>query len=159
MALACAPAAHAATLSLEPQSGGPSLLHYVAAPGEANRLTIDIEQSLLADGDPTIALHDDGALINPSGNAVLAACVFTGHDASCDGGGAPRDAVEADLGDGNDTAVEQQCLRCFVTTTLNGGPGDDHLSGLGATLIGGPGADDMSGQSALVDYQDDGGRT
>src|SRR3954452_23906967 len=161
IALTATAPARAATLSSEAQRGSANVLHYVAAPGETNNLTIAAVKPLVPGGQITIVIRDGGALIQPGGDAatVLAQCVFKGHEADCDPGAGPvPSGVDAVLGDGDDKAIERPCgpqVACNVGARFDGGPGNDRLSGFASGLIGGPGADDLSGSFAWAQYQYD----
>ena len=84
----------------------------------------------------TITLRDAGAPIT----SLDSRCTAVEGGVSC-----PAWSLEADLGDQDDVAT--------VSGIIDGGPGNDRLSG-GGTLIGGPGRDVLTGNGPFVD--DDG---
>src|SRR3954447_11114672 len=133
--LLCMPeVAHAGHIEVvdEMEPHDPPYAHFVADPGEANRITVT------RSGD-VLRLRDDGAPLR-----VGAGCERTSsNEASC----RATSAVEADLGDGDDTFFTAE--RALVSggdgddtitagDTRGGGPGDD-------TLTGGPRRDDLGG--------------
>jgi hypothetical protein len=131
-ALGFAPAgAHAASVS---ESAG--ALHYVAAAGEANRVTV-------APWGPTLQVIEAGR----KGGAAIPLTVGVGcwrlsaTSASC---AAPSAGVTFDGGDGNDQLDAGLIL---APVTASGGAGDDVLvTGFGADkLTGGDGTDALSG--------------
>src|SRR4051794_41857709 len=107
IALTVTAPARAATLASEAQRGSANVLHYVAAPGETNNLTVAAVKPLVPGGQITIVIRDSGALTQPGGDAttVLAQCVFKGHEADCDPGAGPiQSGVWAGPGGGDDRA-------------------------------------------------------
>jgi len=110
------------------------VLSYIAAPGEANDLSITLEP------DGTFDVVDTGALVLEG-----AGCgAITETEAMCF---PPAGAVvSVDLGDGDDTATVNG-----PRATVLGGPGDDVITaasfgaGPGDTLDGGPGNDQLTG--------------
>src|SRR5206468_2490802 len=119
-------------------------LRYVAAPGEANLVTItpDVGFVTVVESSPTTAL------------SVAAGCSITlPGRATCPATGIT--AVSVDLGDLDDRLTSTSAL----PTTVLDGPGNDAIS-LGAgndTLIAGTGADTLSG-GAGTDTADYGAR-
>jgi RTX calcium-binding nonapeptide repeat (4 copies) len=128
--LALAPAARAATISVEGDA-----LRVVAGPGEVNAVTIQAQPFA-----SVIDVADYGA---PDAIAAGARCAPTGAPGavSCEAAGVAR--IEADLGDGDDEVA----LQTMLPTRLLGGDGNDVLYGsLGDDAIeSGPGDDVASG--------------
>jgi Ca2+-binding RTX toxin-like protein len=107
-----------------------STLDYTAASGEANNVRVS-----LASGNYTIT--DSGAGITAgSGCSAVSA-----GEVTCPAAGVST--VHVDSGDMSDVVVQ----KAKTPTVMDGGPGDDSLSGDGAneTLNGGPGNDTLSG--------------
>ncbi len=109
---------------------------YLAGPGEANGLVASRagDQVTLSDPGADITVGDD--------------CRSTGpHEAVCTaaGGLEPVPGFSAQLGDGDDTLTITGGLG--VVASLEGGPGDDALTGGDEpdTFFGGPGADRIAG--------------
>jgi Ca2+-binding RTX toxin-like protein len=109
-------------------------VHYMAGPGEANRVTIDFDPS-------GIAIQDTGATITPGSGCVSIAP----NRVRC---ADPDGVIEAALGDGDDflsSNVEDRSV-------LRGGDGDDRIDGGSNSfdsieyLFGGPGNDVLRGR-------------
>jgi hypothetical protein len=124
--LACVPAAHAATVSVEGDA-----LRLIAGPGELNAVTIHADPF-----SAVIDVSDSGA---PDVMVAGSGCAPTGAPGavSCPSAGVTR--MEVDLGDANDQAT----LQTVLPARLLGGDGNDVLyGGLGDDLIeSGPGDD------------------
>jgi Ca2+-binding RTX toxin-like protein len=122
---------------------------YVAAAGEANRLTVG-------------RAGDEWTLADPGAPITAAAGCRTGdaHTAVCTAASTSEaiPAFSAQLGDGDDTLAITGELR--VLTSLDGGPGADSLRGGGDydTLDGGPGADRIEGGGTDADVLSFAGR-
>jgi hemolysin type calcium-binding protein len=153
--LAIAAPAQAATVSLEflgRSSAGPHgeqnelyRLNYAAAPGEANRLTLDTADY------PNVRVRDTGAPLGPG-----AGCHTDGASVLCVPAGlsATVSEDEIDLGDGADTAVVQGS-----TGHVRAGSGADELlvEGHGSfELDGGAGGDVMRAEAccSIITYAD-----
>ena len=173
VALALAPAAHAATASIDYQVGAPrgepvtaaAFLSYTAAPGETNDLTVSFDAGHWV-------FHDAGATISVNNCTKV-----DDHTADCAAGDGPiydggenlgLHGVTINLGDGDDTLIAQPLSR-GIAADVRGGTGNDTLTGTGAifnssprlsggdgddvlgsgagddTLEGGPGADTIDG--------------
>ena len=162
-ALALAASASAATARMEemdiPEGGTLPVLRYTAAPGEANRVALDVA----ADGG-SVTVGDLGAVITAgegcsSVTAGLVRCVVPAGQA--------LESFVVELGDGDDSAGGTSAAPVggefdggagmdVLDTTgfgvgwpmmLRGGGGDDTLTGgaTGEDLIGGGGTDRLSG--------------
>jgi hypothetical protein len=123
-ALALASSASASTANLV---GG--TLSFVAAPGEANTVSIAY--------DPTIAAYrfTDSTATTTGG----AGCGASEHEISCEGAGVQ--VIVISLRDGNDRWTGGDIT---IIPSVDGGAGDDDLSGLGF-LNGGDGNDTVKG--------------
>jgi hypothetical protein len=124
-ALAAPSSALAASASV---SGG--VLTYQAGAGESNQVTLGY-----SGGSTTVS--DPGAIIEAGPGCSLSSA---GHKAACDG----AFSVVATLSDRNDSAVS---VMLFTPVTVDGGEGDDSLTGSSTadTFLGGSGADTISG--------------
>jgi Ca2+-binding RTX toxin-like protein len=129
--LCSAPVANAASVV---RSG--SRVFYLAAPGEANSLSVSVESG-------EYVLTDVGAIINLFGQG----CSFTAdvHTVTC--GTAAGDEIGIEARDLNDTVTAS----VDVKTSICGGPGDDTLSGGSGTnlIAGGSGSDLLVGGDAI----------
>jgi streptogramin lyase len=146
----------------EPPGGGRNMwIVYRADPGEANHLTITLDQQAhkFTVNDPLIPIRPDTAHGDLA--TMQQACTFLGTSVTCDtaliGG---YQTYEALLGDRNDS-VATKGADDFHEILLDGGPGSDGfragVAGHDSTdLIGGPGADDFhgGGGTAVVEYSD-----
>lgn len=103
----------------DPSCGEPfPVVSYRGAPGEANRLTVAANSQALILTDPAVTI------------TAKAPCVsIDAHTASCDTGGGPdsADGLTVQLGDSDDTVTIATGLPWV--TLLDGGAGDDVLSG------------------------------
>lgn len=113
-----------------------AIVNYVAAPGEANRLTV-------ASNGQALILTDPAATIRAGAHCVS----IDAHTASCDAG-KPRfsaDQLTVQLGDRDDTATIAPGP--VPTGWLEGGRGDDVLTGgpEDDALVPGPGTDRLDG--------------
>lgn len=142
---------------------------YRAAPSEANRLTVNFLSSTGPEGSATrrYSVVDPGATIG-----VGAGCVRVNiHRATCSSTDEPlgsydsiTDALNAELADGNDTAVVPldpdvvSPPQGSIDVTVNGGAGNDSISvpNTFATIDGGLGSDRITG-SDRTDFLDGGG--
>ncbi|MDA0171805.1 hypothetical protein OJ998_22080 [Solirubrobacter taibaiensis] len=104
---------------------------YTAAPGEANRLTVE----RLARN--TLVFRDTGAVLRPGSG-----CVTSGDAVVCTDRADVYYTVKAALGDGDDVATSDG--------ELDGGPGDDVLTA-GLRARGGPGRDRLKAQFIVDD--------
>jgi hypothetical protein len=151
--LVCAPAAHAAVLTINGNSG---VLAYSGSEGEANHVSIAFDSSATK-----VAITDPGAkawAVGLSGSGSRN-CVKSGSTVTCTANGIRSLAIA--LGEGDDTLTTNTDL----PVSADGGPGADNLAtGRGAdklqggngrdVLAGGPGADYIAGGSSedAVDY-------
>jgi hypothetical protein len=107
------------TCGADPSCGEPSpVVTYRGAPGEANRLTVATDGQALILTDPAVTI------------TAKAPCVsIDAHAASCDTGRRPysADGLTVQLRDGDDTVSIATGLPWV--TVLDGGAGDDVLSG------------------------------
>jgi hypothetical protein len=142
--LALAPSAHAATVSVEAGA-----LHVIAAPGEANQLTV-VGSSI----DPSLAITDSSAPLEAGAGCTAA----VDGSASCS---ALVSQIELDAGDLDDSVSVAAGLSARIlggdgndalsaattSAVLDGGPGDDRLQGGDGddSLLGGGGADFADG--------------
>jgi hypothetical protein len=156
MLLAFAAAAEAATVTVENGT-----LRVIAAPGEINTITIAPAPAPATPGTLTV---NDGAAptVIAAGATVVYADLGDGDDSLRLTAVVPAQVLG---GDGNDTlAVEPAALGLAPAVTLEGGEGDDGLTGAGGadlllgsegndTLAGGEGADrlDAAGGSDVAD--------
>ncbi|HMJ96378.1 MAG TPA: hypothetical protein VK486_11025 [Thermoleophilaceae bacterium] len=129
--LAVAPAAHAATASVEGD-----LLRVVAAPGEANALSVApglTTSSVVVTDSGAPLLAGPGCTLGEDGSATCSAPV----------GGSPVASIEVDAGDLDDSVGVAAALPALVM----GGEGDDRITGGDGddTLLGGGGADFADG--------------
>jgi hypothetical protein len=106
------------------------VLAYDAAAGEVNQVTFGYSNS-------STTVYDSGAQIQGGSGCTI---TQNGQKASCAG----VTSAVTNLGDGGDTAVS---TLLFTPVTLDGGEGDDTLTGSTTpdTLVGGPGADTLYG--------------
>ena len=143
--LGAAPAAHAATASVEGD-----VVRVVAAPGEANQLTLTSDLTL-SGGLAGVAVYDAGAPIVPGPG-----CTPADFGVTCATAGPP--AIDVDAGDLGDSVI----VAGSAAARLVGGDGDDRLTGgdgadilLGGTgsdfADGGAGADSIEVRDRLVD--------
>lgn len=162
-ALALPAAASAATASVEegtiPEGGTFPVLRYTAAPGEANRVTVNI-----APDGRSATVGDLGAAITPgtgcssvspglvrcdvpSGRSITEFVIELGDgDDRAAGMAPPQNSVRVDGGAGNDM-LDSAGFASGGGVLLAGGAGNDALSGGAANedLVGGGGADRLSG--------------
>lgn len=144
--LLCAPAtASAATVTVRPEPGHEKYdeVHYVAGPGEANRVLV-----AYVDFD-TITITDPGAVI-----AATALCVSVdAHTATCkEGEDRSITQTRVELGDGDDeVASTRPGAAPLGSIVASGGPGDDRLDGSAGSdeLDGGGGTDTLLGGDGL----------
>jgi RTX calcium-binding nonapeptide repeat (4 copies) len=156
-ALTLAAGAFAATAKLEeeeiPEGGTFPVLRYTAAPGEANRITLDVA----ADGG-SATVGDLGAAITSgagcsSVTAQLVRCVVAA--------GQRLESFVVELGDGDDGAAGTALT--LSSGRLDGGAGTDLLDSRGFTgggsllLMGGAGEDTLTGGAAGEDLFGGGG--
>jgi Ca2+-binding RTX toxin-like protein len=130
-ALTLAPAAHAAIARV---NFGNDFVDYRAAPGEANRVTAQLE----ADGGYRIL--DDGATIEPKTGCTA----VSPHEVLCSSA-----HLEASLGDRADTISA-------TVGTIRGDAGNDEISA-GGILYGGPGNDSLTGAGSNDELDGGGG--
>ncbi len=160
------PAAGAATVRAS-ASGGETVLHFDAAPGETNQVTMRRE----AAGSAVFDVQDTGAPLQPSGGCTSK----DEHTAACALAGPFNAIVMANLGDGNDS-LTLEGDGFGLGTLIGAGPGDDSISGAcevngnagndSITLCdrdysiaqGGPGDDTLTGGAGNDDLQGGGGR-
>jgi Ca2+-binding RTX toxin-like protein len=112
-------------------SGTPQAqFRYVAAPGEANAVTVSLQ-------DRTVTLRDGGATVTPGESCTR----VDDHVVTCTASLAPA-GYGVTLDDGDDTAALEG-----VGGVLDGGPGDDGLTGGDSSdvLRGGGGRDRLVG--------------
>ncbi len=140
--LAAPAAAHAGTAAIydtsdnDGSASGHELttgLFYEASPGEQNDVTI----SLLPGASTTTYIVQDAGAPVTAGDHCQA---LDTHRARCSEPAVPPSSVDVYAGDGNDRVV----LDPGVVGTVDGGPGDDVLTGDG-TLYGGDGNDRLTG--------------
>jgi hypothetical protein len=190
-ALACAPAAaQAGTVNVEethqPEEASlsTSIVHFAAAPGEANVVSIDRAEPEPGPGvEPpttTVIVRDTGAPLTPGAgcsgiDAHTAACTlhgwhrqtqeFCGHDCYIQvPGSAWQDAERIELGDGNDAFTSSMGGKYEASwpTEVEGGSGDDTIAtGSGEdTITPGPGNDSVrpgeGDNRVIADPQPDG---
>ena len=146
--LACAAGASALVLALVPAAAsaatvtraGDGALVYTAAPGEQNRLSIQV-----GGVDGTTVLYEAGAPIDPT---VPDGCTRDAWSGASTVTCQDPPAVRVDLGDGNDTLSESIDLK--IPVTASGGAGDDTLTGANTvnSFDGGAGNDTLVGGSA-----------
>jgi hypothetical protein len=128
--LALASSAQAATVSVEGD-----LLRVLAAPGEANQLTIAPSSS-----EPSVVVTDLGAPLVPGPGCTTA----PDGSASCSrADGIPLASIAVDAGDLNDSAT----VTAPLPAQILGGEGDDRITGGDGddTLVGGGGEDFVDG--------------
>jgi Ca2+-binding RTX toxin-like protein len=148
--------AHAGTARLEttsdPRAGVTVDLVYVAAPGEANRVSVSGEGN--ASGTTALVVRDlAGALPGPGCERPDPA--DTAHVRCPVPSGATAESFQATLGDGADTLVLQATAVALVGN-VDGGAGDDAIVSSG-TMKGGPGNDRLRGGD-IGDLFDEGDR-
>jgi hypothetical protein len=149
-------AAQAATPHVDvlPQADGSTLVQYVAAPGEANALTvrtraIEIDHAKRALGfvdDTAVDFYDDGA---DTASFSSALCSGQGTGMGCEIPGR-RVRIKVLLGDDSDVVSPQFDAARTLPTAIDGGDGNDALRVRGTvpsaiSFSGGPGVD-------FVDY-------
>lgn len=139
--------AAASTVSVAPPAPGfgHPTVQYAAAPGEANALTADFDESRRH-----VTVTDTGALITP-GTGCAKVDAHTATCATADSLG--FDNITADLGDGDDRATaDGGALHAL------GGAGEDVLTAqansLDNVLDGGPGADHLIALGGFVTFVD-----
>lgn len=155
MALACAPA-QAAILFADDRGAS-----YTASAGEANELSVTVEDGAVVLSDPGAQIQSDQCSISADGHRAtcsigtfryFTAWLEDGHDRLS----APASAEQNTLygGDGDDVLTGDSthpqgpdCPFMELNNTMDGGPGDDTLNaGPGADrLRGGPGNDTIDG--------------
>jgi Ca2+-binding RTX toxin-like protein len=139
--LAAADGADAADLSRSGVWG--ENLTYVAAPGEANDVTIRWTTDVVTVTDPgaSITLADSAAkTCRQTGDPHVVECDVTSPFPQYR---MPGGLGTFDMGDGDDTARVVAPKTMFSDSTFDGGPGDDHLVGAGDDdkFVAGPGHD------------------
>jgi Ca2+-binding RTX toxin-like protein len=134
--LAAAPAAAFAAQGSD-TAGLRDYVTYTADPGETNQVTVDGAQ-------PTLHIHDSGAVIRWVPDGTVPQCTAVVHDVFCNDQNDDDEPFELDanLGDGNDSFTNLSDTPAYVEL----GPGNDTaVGGSGYVLDGGPGADDLHG--------------
>lgn len=142
--LAAAAPAQAGTARLEtttdPRAGTTIDLVYVAAPGEANRVTVSGEGN--ASGTTALVVRDLAGVL-PGPGCTRPDPADTAHVRCPVPTGATAESFFAILDDGDDTFVLQATAVALIGN-VNGGPGDDRIVSSG-TMYGGPGNDSLRG--------------
>ena len=138
LALLVAGTAEASTVAVEPSASGAAVLVVRAAPGEANRLVFG------TDLFPTPAVEvSDAVTLTPGAGCQPATAPGGGSRLRC----SPEIAgIVVSAGDGDD---EVGGALTGMPLTVDGGAGNDRLSGMGpSTLYGGDGDDELTGSGA-----------
>src|SRR3954469_6858299 len=160
LALLLPSVAEASTVRFEAAAFSASPAFYVAAPGEQNRVIIDLSTP---SGGMTVS--DPGAVIEAGENCTS----IDAHTARCDPPPPPSPAppgthnslnsLSVDLGDGDDT-LSLSSPAYGPASTISGGSGDDHIEGGGGddVIDGGGGRDELRGRGG-DDFISDGDST
>jgi Ca2+-binding RTX toxin-like protein len=133
--LAASPAAFASTVTI---TGG-NTVRVLESGSEVNRVTVRYDA-----GMDLYEVGDSAANLTPSGTCAM----VTAHSATCPGAGIKTISVDTDA-QNDSIAMDLTTIPSTVTGSLDGGPGDDSISGRG-TLTGDTGKDQISG-SLLAD--------
>jgi Ca2+-binding RTX toxin-like protein len=135
IALIVAPAALASTVTV---SGG-NTVRVLESGSEVNRVTVSYDA-----GTDLYGVVDSAANLTPNGTCTA----VNAHTATCPGTGIKTISVDTDA-QADSIAMDLGTIPSTVTGNLDGGPGDDSVSGHG-TLDGGSGKDVITG-SPLAD--------
>jgi Ca2+-binding RTX toxin-like protein len=164
---AFAPAAGAATAQIT-DDGTEQVLHYTAAPGEVNSLTLAAPDAT----DANYSFVDTGAGVTITAGTGCTA-MLTGNGVDCDPTGVDRVEialddgndhlhmfssnvpVHADTGAGDDSVEDPEIGPATSTRSYEGGEGADYFAGKGDGLLpndykGGPGRDTVSYEYRLT---------
>ncbi len=133
--LAAAPAALASTVTV---TGG-NTVRILESGSEVNRVTVRYDA-----GMDLYEVADSAANLTPSGTCTT----VTSHSATCPGAGIKTISVDTDA-QADSIAMDLGTIPTTVSGNLDGGPGDDSVSGHG-TLTGDSGRDQITG-SPLAD--------
>jgi Ca2+-binding RTX toxin-like protein len=134
-AVALASQAAASTVTV---SGG-NTVRVLESGSEVNRVTVRYDA-----GMDLYEVADSAANLTPSGTCTT----VTAHSATCPGAGIKTISVGTDA-QSDSIAMDLSTIPAAVTGNLDGGPGDDSISGHG-TLTAGSGKDQING-SPLAD--------
>ena len=135
IALTLVPAALASTVTV---TGG-NTVRVLESGSEVNRVTVSYDA-----GMDLYDVVDSAANLTPSGTCTA----VNPHTATCPGTGIKTISVDTDA-QADSIAMDLATIPSTVTGSLDGGPGDDSISGHG-TLTGGTGKDSITG-SPLAD--------
>jgi Ca2+-binding RTX toxin-like protein len=135
IALTMAPAALASTVTV---TGG-NTVRVLESGSEVNRVAVSYDA-----GMDLYDVVDSAANLTPSGSCTA----VNAHTATCPGTGIKTISVDTDA-QSDSIAMDLGTIPSTVTGSLDGGPGDDSISGHG-TLTGGTGKDVITG-SPLAD--------
>ena len=168
-ALAAAAPADAATVAYEVTetpggSGIPTRVEHVltviAAPGEANRITFELDQFGFAVVDAGVKPQAGPGCSPPTGDGDTVGCEVTIRN---DPGSVESVAATVQLGDGDDTFEISQLVGAKpLVLGVDGGPGADRMAGAdrGASqvdLLGGSGRDELVGGALRETLKGQGG--
>ena len=134
-AVALAPQALASTVTV---TGG-NTVRVLESGSEVNRITVSYDA-----GTNLYSVTDAAANLSPSGTCSA----VNAHSATCPGAGIKTISVDTDA-QADSISMDLSTIPDTVAGNLDGGPGDDSVSGHG-TLDGGSGNDQIHG-SALAD--------
>ena len=135
LALIAAPAAFGSTVTV---SSG-NTVRVLESGNEVNRVAVSYDA-----GTDLYTVVDSAANLTPNGTCVA----VDAHTATCPGAGIKTISVDTDA-QNDSIAMDLSTIPSTVTGNLDGGPGDDSISGHG-TLMGDTGRDQITG-SPLAD--------
>jgi Ca2+-binding RTX toxin-like protein len=130
LGLVAAPAALASTVTV---TGG-NTVRVLESGSEVNRVSVSYDS-----GTDHYGVVDSAANLTPSGTCTA----VNAHAATCPGAGIKTISVDTDA-QNDSIAMDLATIPSAVTGTLDGGPGDDSISGRG-TLTGDSGRDTITG--------------